>query len=216
MSETSQPDPIPEQPKTSLYGPPVITLSKPFESGPETLEFKKLLEDARWNEVLRLLGRITVAFNMLEASLRTMLAVLVSPQDEMLGLALAADMNFLLLIETCRKVSDSRAGNLPRDRADRDPMVVRFFGTLWETLDQADQLRRERNRLLHSQWFQVRDAPHPAISYRTSARGDEGLKIQTSNYDESDLSAVATRIESCGFKLMDLARQFPALSARES
>lgn len=211
MSDAPQPDFTPEQPKTSLYGPPVITLSKLFESGPEAPEFKKLLEDARWNEVLRQLGRITVAFNLLEAALRTTSAVLVNPQDEMLGLALAADMNIALLIETSRKASDSRAGDLSLDRAERDPKAVRLFGALWEALGQADELRTKRNRLLHSQWFQVRDAPHPAISYRISARGDVGLKVKTFSHDESDLSAVATEIESCAFSLMDLTEQFRAL-----
>jgi hypothetical protein len=36
-------------------------------------------------EVLRQLGRITVAFNLLEDSLRTMIAILINPQEKRLA-----------------------------------------------------------------------------------------------------------------------------------
>jgi hypothetical protein len=175
------------------------------ESGEDNLEIdwlellveksksEPVFEGTSWNEILAELGRITVYFDMLECSLKTLLVTLEKPHDLGVDISRYARKGTLNVIEKCKKSLAKLESGWPGTK----PALARLFKDCHLELEKCDKLRERRNELIHALWFPLAFPPHSATRLRLEKPKKGGVyEIKSQGHDASELRDAALEIRN--------------------
>jgi hypothetical protein len=150
------------------------------------------------DDQLRTLGRIAVAFNLLEYRMNVLAWALINPNSNIGRIALEGE-NFDRML--------NKTTNLAREVFREDPGRL---SRIEQWAKSASDVKRRRNELLHAQWGLYKDTG--------SLRGQTLLRKVVRNVDSADLDRLADDIDAALQELMDIMQglaQFPQLGSKQ-
>ena len=132
----------------------------------ETVEENKRTLDA---ELLRLLGLMSVEFNIVERDFKYLLILL--QDDQPLFEARKFALSHKRFVDLLRVVKERFKAKFS------DPTLIRDFEQI---IQEADALRKERNLMLHSIWLPTSDPENPFVRMKEDERDPEiDFDVQT-------------------------------------
>jgi hypothetical protein len=139
------------------------------------------------DEHLRQIGRIAVGFSFLELAAQLVLFGLIHPEDNERGIALVGGDSLDLQLK--------RIDRLVRVNHDVDQQARKDIAT-W--LEQVNNVKDERNRVLHSVWLGVPSLERVlTFSFR---RGRSRIAVHSTS-ELGDLAEIYERLSAAGFEL---------------
>lgn len=161
-----------------------------------------MFDEARWNQILAELGRITVYFDILETNLKLLLCAL---KGDPLDMTRHARKMAGGLIEKCKKA----LAKLETKLIGKNPtLLVQLCKDCRVELDKCDKFNDRRNELIHALWSPAAFPPHTATRFRPE-KAPSGLYVTNpQGHDAAELQTVAIDIRNEGSEIHAFALRF--------
>lgn len=144
-----------------------------------------------WEDTKKQIGAIVIEHQLMETSVRTGIATLLSPNDLAIGYLMTADMSFERMISVLFAVFC----HLHPDHSDTDKFKA--------LLTECNWCRERRNFIVHSSWYPLSNAPgNLVIKYRKTNFGKpfksseyiDEISAATLKADAERFSDISTRL----------------------